>query len=106
MTHTTIDIPDFTPIACSLTAAGYRQRVADTGQVARDALLERRPIGGGARLSFEETADIRRRLEAFIAAESTCCPFLTMSLESNGDRLVLDVTGPELAAPIIEELFA
>ena len=106
MTHTTVDIPDSPSIACSLTVAGYRQRVADTGQVARDALRERRAIGGGARLTFEDTADVRRRLEAFIAAESACCPFLTMRLESNDGRLVLDVTGPELAAPIIEELFA
>jgi hypothetical protein len=29
-----------------------------------------------------------------------------MSLESRAGRLVLDVTGPELAAPIIDELFA
>jgi hypothetical protein len=105
MTHTTTDISDSPPIACSLTAADYRQRVADTGQVARDALRERRPIDGGARFAFDETADIRQRLEAFVAAESTCCPFLTMRLESDGDQLLLEVTGPELAAPIIKELF-
>jgi hypothetical protein len=105
MTHTTIDIPS-PPIACSLTAADYRQRVADTGDVAREALRERRPIDGGQRLVFHETGDIRRRLDAFVAAESTCCPFLTMRLQDDGDRLVLDVTGPELAASIIEELFA
>lgn len=106
MTHTTIEIPDSPPIACSLTAEDYRQRVADTGQAARDALRERRPIKGGARLTFEDTADIRPRLEAFVAAESTCCPFLTLTLHSEAGLLVLDVTGPELAAPIIEELFA
>jgi hypothetical protein len=106
MTHTTLEITDPTPIACSLTGAGYRKRVADTGQVARDALLERQPIDGGARLSFEETADVRERLEAFVAAESECCPFLAMNLRAADGRLVLEVTGPELAAPIIEELFA
>jgi hypothetical protein len=106
MTHTSIEIPDPPPIACSLTADEYRRRVADTGQVARDALRERRPIDGGVRLTFEETVDTRRRLEAFVAAESTCCPFLTMNLHAADGRLVLDVTGPELAAPIIEELFA
>ena len=80
--------------------------MADTGQVARDALRERRPIDGGARLTFEDTIHVRRRLEAFVAAESSCCRFLTMSLESTAGRLVLDVTGPELAATIVEELFA
>ena len=106
MTHTTIDITDPAPVACSLTGAEYRKRVADTGEVAREALCHRRRIDGGARLSFEESADVRARLEAFVAAESQCCPFITMNLAARDGRLVLDVTGPELAAPIIEELFA
>lgn len=93
-------------IACSLTAAAYRKRVADTGQVARDALLERQPINGGTRLSFDDTPGVRERLEAFVAAESECCPFLRMNLRTGDLRLVLEVTGPELAAAIIEELFA
>jgi hypothetical protein len=105
MTHTSIEITN-PPIACSLTAADYRQRVAEAGDVAREALRERRQIDGGERLVFQETGDVRRRLGAFVAAESACCPFLAMSLQSDGGRLVLDITGPELAAPIIEELFA
>src|SRR4051794_12956677 len=106
MTHTTIEHTHLTPIACSLTGAEYRQRVADTGQVARDALLNRQAIDAGARLTFDNTADVRERLEAFVAAESECCPFLTMNLRAADGHLVLDVTGPELATPIIEELFA
>ena len=106
MTHTTIEITDPAPIACSLTGAEYRKRVADTGQVARDALRKRQPIDGGARLSFDASPEVRERLDAFAAAESECCPFLTMRLRATDGRLVLEVTGPELAAPIIEELFA
>jgi hypothetical protein len=106
MSHTNIEITDAIPIACSLPAADYRQRMAETGQVARDALVDRRPIPGGARLTFEEIARVRRQLEAFIVAESSCCPFLIINLQSDGTHLVLDVTGPEMAAPIIEELFA
>ena len=95
-----------TPIACSLTGAEYRKRVADTDQLARDALRERVLIDGGARLSFDDSAGVRERLEAFVAAESQCCPFLAMNLSPGDGRLVLEVTGPELASPIIEELFA
>jgi hypothetical protein len=95
-----------TPIACSLTGAEYRSRADDIGRFARDALLERRRIDGGARLTFDDAPGVRARLEAFVAAESQCCPFLTMDLHAAGGRLVLDVTGPEAAAPIIEELFA
>ena len=100
MTHTT-----HPPIACSLPASDYRRRVAETGDVAREALRERLTIDGGERLVFEESGDIRERLEALVAAEAGCCPFLTMTLESDRGRLVLDVTGPEPAAQIIEELF-
>ena len=105
MTHTTLEITDPTPIACSLTRADYRKRVADIGQVARDALRRRQPIDGGARLCFDDTADVHERLEAFVAAEAECCPFLTMKLHAAGGRLLLEITGPEPAAPIIEELF-
>ena len=104
MSHRTVTDPP--PIACSLTAAGYRQRVDAAGAIARDALIDRAPIEAGARLTFATQDDVRRRLEGFIAAESRCCPFLTMDLRQADDRLVLDVTGPADAAAIIEELFA
>jgi hypothetical protein len=106
MTHTSIDLLDLPPIACTLTVAEYRQRVADIGQIARDALRERRHIDGGARLTFEDIGDVRERLEGLVAAESQCCPFLAIRLTAADGRLVLEVTGPEPAAPIIEELFA
>ncbi len=98
--------PIDTPIACSLTAAEYRARVADTGQLARDAIHSREAIPGGARLVFADVDDVRQRLEGFVAAESICCPFLTLDLRAADQQLVLDVTGPAAAAPIIEELFA
>jgi hypothetical protein len=86
-------------IACALTAADQRRRTEEIHALARDALRDRRPIEGGVRLTFDPVA--RERLEALVAAESACCPFLTMDL-----RLVLDVTGPEAAAPIIAEFFS
>jgi hypothetical protein len=49
---------------------------------------------------------VRERLGGLVAAESACCPFLTLHFHAAGGRLVLEVTGPEAAAPIIEELFA
>jgi MerR family copper efflux transcriptional regulator len=95
-----------TPIACSLTAADYRQRIADTDRVAHAALLDRQAIDGGARLTFADGEQRRAELEALIAAESSCCPFLTMQLRRANGRLILDVTGPDAAAPIIDEMFA
>ena len=89
-------------IACSLGAADHRQRLAAFGALARAALLAREPIARGARLTFAASA--RERVEALVAAEAECCPFLALDLRAGGDRLVLDVTGPAEAAPIIEEL--
>lgn len=94
------------PIACSLSAAEYRQRIQDADDVARDALRARRPIEGGARLTFTRDAAVRERLEAFVAAESKCCSFLTLDLAEDGTDLVLTVTGPAEAAPLIADFFA
>lgn len=97
---------DDVPIACSLSASQYRRRVKDTGLVARAALRSRRPLPGGARLVFANDDGVAGRLEAFVAAESACCPFLTLRLDPGPDELVLDITGPDDARPIIAELFA
>jgi MerR family transcriptional regulator, copper efflux regulator len=94
------------PIACSLSAADYQQRAAEIRRLARDALRGRQPIAGGTRLIFAAAPGVAERLAGVVAAESRCCAFLTLELERVGADLVLDVTGPAEAAPIIEELFA
>jgi hypothetical protein len=106
MTNSTTPTSEPPPIACSLTAAQYRERTVATGQVAREALHGRQSIHGGVRLTFAAAPGVQDRLTGFVAAESRCCPFLTLELERIGGDLVLDVTGPAPAAPIIEELFA
>src|SRR5215208_203865 len=106
MSSITSEITDPMPIACALTGAEYRRRIAKSGEITRAALRERRRIAGGLRLSFAGSGDVHERLERFVAAESRCCPFLTMRLAAAGHEIVLEVTGPAGAAPIIEELFA
>ena len=94
------------PIACTLSAADYARRMRDTRELARRALVSRQPILDGARLTFAPGADIERRLRTIIAAEARCCAFLRMDLRRATDALVLEVTGPAEADPIIAELFA
>jgi hypothetical protein len=94
------------PIACTLSAADYAARTGDTRELARHALRSRQPIPDGARLTFEPGPDTERQLREFIAAEARCCAFLRMDLRPGVDALVLDVTGPAQAGPIIAELFA
>jgi hypothetical protein len=94
------------PIACTLSAADYAARAQDTGELAARALRSRQPIADGTRLIFDADPQTERDLRELIAAEAQCCAFLRMELTAEADALVLDVTGPADAQPIIAELFA
>ncbi|HWL33759.1 MAG TPA: hypothetical protein VNP89_09145 [Gaiellaceae bacterium] len=95
-----------TPIACSLTAAQYRDRTTDLAALANRALRSRETTDHGERLSFARSDEIERELEAVIVAESSCCAFLTFDLQRHDDHLALDITGSAEARPVIAELFA
>ena len=91
-------------IACTLAPSEYRDRIAELSRIRDGALLSRERIEAGERLTFRE--DVEAELRAAIAAEAACCSFLAMRLERRGDTLLLDVTGPPEAQPVIAELFA
>lgn len=93
------------PIACTLSAADYARRTGDTAALARRALRSRRPIPDGTRLTFEASADTARQLREIVAAEARCCAFLRMDLRDAEDAVILDITGPAEAEPIIAVLF-
>jgi hypothetical protein len=92
------------PIACTLTPAEQRTRTTDLAALAERALLAREPIAGGERLTFARNAEVE--LEAAIAAERSCCAFLVFAVDRRDDRLVVDITGPAEARPVIAALFA
>jgi hypothetical protein len=94
------------PIVCTLSGAEYAERTQDTSELARRALRSREPIPDGARLTFEASIDTERQLRGIVAAEARCCAFLRMDLRPAEDALILDITGPAEAEPIIAELFA
>jgi hypothetical protein len=94
------------PIACTLTPAAYAARTEDTAALARRALRSREPLLGGVRLTFEPDPETERQLRDVIAAEARCCAFLRMDLRASDRGLVLDVTGPAEAEPVIAGLFA
>jgi hypothetical protein len=94
------------PIACTLTPGAYETRTAELTAIAAEALLRREPIQGGERLTFTDTPQVEQALRAAIAAEASCCSFLTMRLRRTEAGLVLDLTGPGDATPIVAELFA
>ena len=93
-------------VACTLTPGEYENRTATLSDLAARALMSRTPIDGGQRLTFIDIPVVERELRTAVAAEASCCGFLAMDLTRTRDALVLDITGPEHAAPVIAELFA
>ena len=106
MTTNPTPVPPAPPVACTLGPRDYEARIARLGALAERALRSRAAIDGGARLTFRDSPDVERDLRAAVAAEASCCPFMTMRLERRGEGLVLDVTGPPEAEPVIAALFA
>jgi hypothetical protein len=94
------------PIACSLSAGELHVRQAQIADLGRDALVEARVEAGHADLHFKGGAAVRDRVERFVAAESECCPFLTMGVEETPNEVRLIIDAPDGAEPVLEELVA
>jgi hypothetical protein len=94
------------PIACTLTSDATNDRVAFIDKLAEDGLIARESTHAGVRVRLRDTEDVARRTRDLIAAESSCCPFLTFSLEHVDGELVLEISGPEEAAPVVDLFFA
>ena len=94
------------PIACTLTSNAMTARLALIDGLAADGLLGRTPTAEGLRVRLRDTPAIARRTRALIAAESACCAFLDFALDRRDGALVLDITGPAEARPVIDLFFA
>ena len=95
-----------TPIACTLVPTELRDRTAHLAALAEGALRTRERTDHGERLTFERSDAMERELDAVVAAEASCCSFLRLDVQRHEDRLVLAITGPEEARPVIAQLFA
>jgi hypothetical protein len=92
------------PIACSLDAANLERRLAEIKVLGHDSLLSHREEGHSYVLHFEGDSRTRKRLEAILAAERECCPFLDLDLRQVGDQLVLSIAAPAEAAAVAAAL--
>ena len=94
------------PIACTLTPDGMTARLAVIDALAADGLLDRTLTESGLRLRLRDTPEIEHRTRELVAAESQCCAFLDFELGRDGGDLVLDISGPDDARPVIDMFFA
>jgi hypothetical protein len=85
-------------IACSLSGPDLKERLGEIAAAGKGA----RRVGD--ELRFRSDASTRKRLEAIIAAESHCCPFLSFDLREDRDELVLRIDAPAEAKPVAAEL--
>ena len=90
-------------MACTLDAAGLKERLASIRELARDALLgfERE----GLVLSLRYEAAAAERVRKMVAGEEHCCAFLSFQVEE-GDVITVTVAAPEAARDAAGELFA
>jgi hypothetical protein len=93
-------------ISCTLTPGAMTDRLALIEQLAQERLIAREPGDAGLRVRLRDTEDIERRTRELIAAESSCCSFLTFSLGRVDGELVLEISGPDDARPVIDLFFA
>jgi MerR family transcriptional regulator, copper efflux regulator len=89
------------PIACSLPAGDQAKRLEEMSSLSARLLSVERDGGRGPVLRFEHDADTESRVSGIVAAERECCPFLDLSLRSEGSELCLSISGPEEAEPVI-----
>ena len=88
-------MPGELPIACSLSATELPERLAEMAALGDDALVDTRTKALHAELRFAAGEGVRERVDAIVAAESTCCSFLTMSVSDKPDLVVLKSTRPK-----------
>ncbi len=94
------------PPACSLSSDDARTRQAEWSALLARAALTRAPVAGGMRVVLKPLPGVRSELERLVAAERDCCPFLELAVDRSDAGLVLTVTAPADAEPIVQELLA
>lgn len=97
-------MPEDQPIACSLTQPELSRRFAEMAAVGDAALCEVRRTGTHAELLFAADVATRQRLEAIVAGEAECCPFLSLTLTEGGGAIVLEVEAPDGAEVVLSEI--
>ncbi len=93
------------PIACTLSAGDYRDRITSIADLNRDALRGHHRDDLRLELVYEPAA--RERVREMVRREQECCAFLSFELHEDADRVRLAIIAPddarEAAAALFEE---
>ena len=91
------------PIACTLGAGAYRERLAWITGLNRSALQSVRREGPRMILAYDRGAAVRVR--EMIRREQECCAFLDFELDEGASELMLVITAPEMARDALVAVF-
>jgi hypothetical protein len=58
----------------------------------------------GAVLSFRNSQHVQAELSSIVDAEAACCSFLDLSVHSDAERLILTISSPPDAMPVVRDL--
>lgn len=86
---------DGNPLACSLSPNDLQSRLDEITKLGAESLVAHDTEGDRHLLRFRKDVETRQRLEALIAAETQCCPFLDLSLTESDNELVLLAVAPK-----------
>lgn len=98
-----MSITDAAPIACTLTASEFKDRLAWIGTLTRDFLrsYDRRDLV----LDLRYAPEARDRVREMVRNEQTCCSFLTFDLSEQPNEIRLVISAPEAARDAADVLF-
>lgn len=81
--------------SCSLNHGDLQIRLEEIAKLGSESLVAQETQEDRHLLRFRNDTETRRRLEALVAAEAQCCPFLDLTLAESDDELVLTVVASE-----------
>ena len=91
------------PVACTLAGGELADRLASWASL-QPALRSVTRHDGALRVAFDAAAGARRLAE-LVAAEAACCAFVDWQLVSDGEELVVVITGSDTGVAAVAELF-
>ncbi len=96
-------LPEPPPIACTLAAGDFKNRMNWIAHLNRDALRTHRREDLRLELIYDVKA--ASRVHEMVRREQACCAFLTFQLRQEADRIHLTIDAPEGAREAADMLF-
>lgn len=94
-------MPDHDELVCTLDPTDAPQRAIQAGQL-RQHLLGRERLTDAVILYF--SADAEPHVREFVRAESNCCSFFGFDIIRGDDHVLLEITAPPSAQPMLDGL--